>query len=224
MNKDIEKKNAALKAVGFVEDGMVVGLGTGSTVKFMIEALAEKVKNGMNITAVATSKQSEELARSFGINVVDIGRVDEIDLTIDGADEFDKDLNGIKGGGGALLYEKIVASNSKKNIWITDSSKYVEKLGKFPLPVEVVPFGSDKVFNKLKERGYNPSFRMNGDSYFVTDGNHFIVDLHLNTIEDCYKLNSELLHIPGVVETGLFLNIADMVILGKRDGVRIFDK
>ncbi len=130
-----EKNAAAEKAVEFIEGGMLIGLGTGSTVKFFIESLAEKVKNGLDVKTVSTSNTTSKFAESLGITVLSINDVEEIDLTLDGADEVDPNLNGIKGGGGALLYEKIVASSSKKNIWMVDSSKYVEQLGKFPLPL-----------------------------------------------------------------------------------------
>ncbi|GBD87512.1 ribose-5-phosphate isomerase A [bacterium BMS3Abin03] len=224
MSKDVEKKIAAEKSVEYIENGMIIGIGTGSTVKYMIESLAEKVNKGLNVTAVTTSKVSEDFAKSLGINVVDIDQVKEIDLTIDGADEFDKDLNGIKGGGGALLYEKIVAAASRKNIWITDSAKFVKKLGSFPLPVEVVPFGAEKVFYKFQCLGYSPNFRMVNDSYFITDGGHFIIDLHLKEIENPYELNKQLNLLPGVIETGLFLDIADLVIIGRDDSREIIER
>ena len=219
-----EKKAAAEKAVEFIESGMLVGLGTGSTVKFMIESLAEKMKNGLDIKTISTSKATSRFAESLGIAVLNINDVDEIDLTIDGADEVDPNLNGIKGGGGALLNEKIVASSSKKNIWIVDSTKRVEQLGKFPLPIEVVPFGANHTFNKLLSLGYNPKFRSADGNNYVTDGNHFIIDLQLNKIEKPEKLNNKLLLIPGVVETGLFLEICDMLIISAEDECEIITK
>ena len=224
MSKDTEKKIAAEKSVEYIENGMVIGIGTGSTVKYMIETLAENVNKGLKITAVATSKASENFAKSLGINVVNINQVKEIDLTIDGADEFDENLNGIKGGGGALLYEKIVATASRKNIWIADSGKFVKKLGKFPLPVEVVPFGSEKTFDKFQRLGYNPNFRIENESYFKTDGGHFIIDLQLKEIVNPYELNIQLNLLTGVVETGLFLDIADLVIMGRDDSIEIIKR
>lgn len=224
MNKNLEKKVAAVKAAEFIEDGMILGLGTGSTVKYLIEELAQKVNSGLTITAVSTSQRSAELASSLGINVIEIDKVKQIDLTIDGADEFDRNLNGIKGGGGALLYEKIVASHSKENIWITDSGKFVKQLGKFPLPVEVVPFGARSLFDTFEHKGYNPKFREKNGKLFITDGNHYIIDLHLNAIESPLKLNTELNSIPGVIETGLFIDVADIVIMGKGEGYEIFKK
>lgn len=219
-----EKKAAAEKAVEFIESGMLVGLGTGSTVKFMIESLAEKIKNGLDIKTISTSNATSRFAESLGIAVLNFSDVDEIDLTIDGADEVDPNLNGIKGGGGALLNEKIVASSSKKNIWMVDSTKRVEQLGKFPLPIEVVPFGANHTFNKLLSLGYNPKFRSADGNNYVTDGNHFIIDLQLNKIEKPGKLNNKLLLIPGVVETGLFLEICDMLIISAEDECEIITK
>jgi len=224
LSKDAEKKIAAEKSVEYIENGMVIGIGTGSTVEYMIESLAEKVNRGLNVSAVTTSKVSEEFAKSLEINVIDINLVKEIDLTIDGADEFDENLNGIKGGGGALLYEKIVATASRKNIWIADSGKFVKKLGNFPLPVEVVPFGAEKVFDKFQRLGYNPNFRMVNESYFKTDGGHFIIDLQLKEIENPYELNKQLNLIPGVIETGLFLDIANLVIIGRGDSYEIIER
>ncbi len=213
-----EKQIAAKKAVEFIEDGMTIGLGTGSTVFFLIKDLAEKVKAGLKITAVSTSNSTSQLASSLGIKVFDLSEVSLIDLTIDGADEVDENLNGIKGGGGALLYEKIVAKNSKKNIWIVDSSKLVKKLGKFPLPVEVIQFGAEHLFKTLSEFNFNPQFRMKEGKKFVTDGDHFIIDLKLNVIENAAEFDERLKKITGVVETGLFCGIADILIAGNSDG------
>ncbi len=219
-----EKKAAAEKAVEFIESGMLVGLGTGSTVKFMIESLAEKIKTGLDVKTVSTSNATSRFAESLGITVLNFNDVDEIDLTIDGADEVDPNLNGIKGGGGALLYEKIVASSSKRNIWMVDSTKRVEQLGCFPLPLEVVPFGVDQTFIKLFSLGYKPEFRSADGKNYETDGNHFIIDLHLNKIENPAELNTKLLLIPGVVETGLFLEICDVLIVGAYDECKIIFK
>jgi len=216
-----EKKAAAEKAVEFIESGMLVGLGTGSTVRFMIESLAEKIKNGLDIKTISTSNTTSKFAESLGITVINFSDVDEIDLTIDGADEVDSNLNGIKGGGGALLYEKIVASSSKKNIWMVDSTKRVERLGKFPLPLEVVPFGAKQTFNKLFSLGYNPKFRIADGKHYVTDGNHFIIDLQLNKIEKPDELNNKLLQVPGVIETGLFLGVCGLLIVSEGNECKI---
>ena len=219
-----EKQAAAEKAVEFIEDGMIVGLGTGSTITCLVKKLAEKVGEGLNITAVSTSTVTTKLAESLGIRIINFEDVGEIDLTIDGADEVDKNLNGIKGGGGALLFEKIVAVSSRKNIWIVDSTKLVDNLGKFPLPVEVVPFGIEHTVHKLKEGGYNPKLRMMDEEIVLTDGNHYTIDLHLQKITDPVKLEIELKKLPGIVETGLFINIADMVIVGRANSYEILRK
>jgi ribose 5-phosphate isomerase A len=216
-----EKQVAAEKAVEFIEDGMIVGLGSGSTVIYMVKKLAQKVGEGFNITAVSTSTATSKLAESLGIHIMNFDDVGEIDLTIDGADEVDKNFNGIKGGGGALLFEKIVATSSRKNIWIVDSTKLVNNLGKFPLPVEAVPFGIEHTVSKLKEAGYNPELRMADDKIFHTDGNHYAIDLHLNKIIEPVKLETELKKLPGIIETGLFINIADMVIVGRVNSYEI---
>lgn len=210
----IEKKIAAEHAVDYIEDGMIIGIGTGSTVSLMMNRLSQRIKGGLNITVVSTSAATTKLATSLGIKIAKINEVDWIDLTIDGADEVDENLNGIKGGGGALLYEKIVASMSKRNIWIVDSSKLVKNLGKFPLPVEVVQFGCHHLFKEFENKGYTPSFRKKGENRFITDDNNYIIDLKMNKIEDPNEFDVTLKNYPGVVETGLFCDIVDTV-LGK---------
>lgn len=219
-----EKKLAAEYSVNYIEDGMIVGLGTGSTVEYMIPKLSERVKAGLNITAISTSQATTKLAASLGIKITKLSDVEEIDVTIDGADEVDENLNGIKGGGGALLHEKIVASNSKKNIWIVDSTKLVKTLGKFPLPVEVIQFGSTHLCVKLENTGFKPTIRMKGSSRFITDNNNFIIDLRMEEISDPVGLDTKLKSFPGVVETGLFYGIADTVIAGIGNKVKIFNK
>lgn len=222
-----QKKLVGEKAATFVEDGMVVGLGTGSTATYMVEAVAKRVKEeDLSIVCASTSTETRKLALDLGLNVKKLSEVDEIDLTIDGADEVTPDFLGIKGGGGALLYEKIVATYSKKNIWIVDDSKLVEQLGAFALPVEVVPFGSEHLFKLFAEKGYNPKFRQNDDGdQFITDSENFIIDLHLEAIEDPRALAEELIHEVGVVEHGLFIDIANQVIAGTADGeIEIYKK
>jgi len=219
-----EKKIAAEAAVEFVEDGMIVGLGSGSTVAFFINALVSKIKSGLKITGVSTSQKTTDLAKSAGIELINLNEASEIDLTVDGADEVDKNLNGIKGGGGALLCEKIVAGYSKKNIWIVDSTKLVETLGKFPLPIEVMKFGSNQLFKILEKRGYNPKFRMNHNKYFLTDSNNYIIDLYLVRIDQPEKIDKELKSLPGILETGLFINIADVVVVGRGDKYEVLKK
>lgn len=219
-----EKKIAAEYSVNFIEDGMIVGLGTGSTVEFMVYKLAERIKAGLNITAISTSQATTKLASSLGIKLTKLDDVEEIDVTIDGADEVDKNLNGIKGGGGALLQEKIVAVNSKKNIWIVDSTKIVDILGKFPLPVEVIKLGSTQLCVRLEANGFKPTIRMKKNTRFVTDNNNYIIDLNMDKIPEPVALNLKLKSFPGVVETGLFCSIADTVIVGMNNKVKIFNK
>ncbi|MBK7252615.1 MAG: ribose-5-phosphate isomerase RpiA [Ignavibacteria bacterium] len=219
-----EKKLAAEKAVEFVKDGMIVGIGTGSTVFYAIKKLGELVQNGLNISAVSTSDSTTKLAGAEGIRLINLDKAVRPDINIDGADEADRNFNGIKGGGGALLFEKIVALSSVKNIWIIDSSKNVEQLGKFPLPVEVIPFGYKRVLNIFKEMKYNPELRIKNNNPYLTDSGNYILDLHLEKIEDAGILDKEIKLITGVVETGLFINIADVIITGKNNSVEILRK
>lgn len=206
------KQKAAFAALDYIKDGMVVGLGTGSTVAYLLDALSHKK---MDIIGVTTSKDTSKKCRALGIRVVDIDTVDHIDVTVDGADEVDSYMNGIKGGGAALLMEKIVAKNSNTNIWIVDESKVHSVLGTFPLPVEIIPYGSGKLFQKFEDKGYQPVLRVdNYNNPIVTDTGHHIVDLHLNYIDNPQELADYLERQVGVVEHGLFLNIADVVIVG----------
>jgi ribose 5-phosphate isomerase A len=219
-----EKQIAAEYAANYIEDGMVVGLGTGSTVAFLLSKLAQRIKGGLRITAVSTSNATTKSAKTLGLKILKLSEVDEIDLTIDGADEVDENLNGIKGGGGALLFEKIIASYSKKNIWIVDSSKLVKTLGNFPLPVEVVQFGSEHLFKLFEVHGYSPSFREKGSSRFLTDNGNYIIDLKIRVIEKPEELDISLKKYPGVVETGLFYNVVDLVLAGVGDSVKEINK
>lgn len=219
-----EKQLAADYSVQFIEDGMIVGLGTGSTVAYMLQSLAERIKTGLNITAVSTSQATTKLAASLGIKITKFSEVDKIDLTIDGADEVDENLNGIKGGGGALLHEKIIASNSKKNVWIVDSSKLVKSLGKALLPVEIIKFGYPQLCIKLEEIGIKPILRMNKNIPFITDENNYIVDLKVEEILNPAELDSKLKKFAGVVETGLFINVADSLVAGVGNKIKIFNK
>ncbi|HMU42492.1 MAG TPA: ribose-5-phosphate isomerase RpiA [Ignavibacteriaceae bacterium] len=219
-----EKQLAGEKAVEFITDGMTVGLGTGSTVYFTIMKLGELVRTGLRITAVSTSEKTTKLAEAQGIKISDLNEVQKVDLTIDGADEVDRDFNGIKGGGGALLYEKIVALNSEKVIWVIDSSKLVHQLGKFPLPVEVVQFGCQKTFDRFTALGFNPVFRMDKQFPFSTDAGNYIIDLQLGKIENAMKLEQIINSIPGVVECGLFIGMTNTIIVGRNGDVEIILK
>jgi ribose 5-phosphate isomerase A len=212
------KQLAAEKAVEYVEDGMKVGLGTGSTAYWAIRKLGERVSEGLKITAVATSRASEEQARELGIPLVAFGDIDSLDLTIDGADELDSSLQLIKGGGGALLREKIVASNSTRMIVIADEGKVVNTLGKFPLPVEIVPFAWEWTVAELAKLGCQPELRRSGEELYKTDNGNYIADCRFEAIEAAPKLALTIQNIPGVVDHGLFIGIAAMAIVGKHDG------
>ena len=214
------KKLVAEEAVNrYVKDGMFVGLGTGSTAKFMIERIGELVKQGYDLTCTATSVQSAELAKSLGIKVVDLDEIDHLDITIDGADEVDPDMQLIKGLGGALLREKIVAAATVREIIIADESKLVEKLGtKAPLPVEVLQFGHQHTKFALERQGCKAELRMKDGKPFVTDGGNYIYDCKFECIEKPFFLETRIDVIPGVVENGLFLNTAVDVLIAKNDG------
>ncbi len=213
------KQLAAEHAVQFIKDGMTVGLGTGSTSAFAIDAIGRKVQLGFSIKAVASSVRSEEQARGLGITLLPFSEVEKIDVYIDGADEVDKDLHLIKGGGGALLREKILAYHSKQFIVIVDSSKEVEHLGKFLLPVEIIPFAMELTIRKLQSLGCTTQQRMNDRESYITDNNNFIIDCDFKKITDVRKLHDSINAIPGVVENGLFLNdIVAKVVVGFENG------
>ncbi|MFD2331541.1 ribose-5-phosphate isomerase RpiA [Cohnella sp. GCM10020058] len=215
------KRRAGEEAVKLVEDGMLVGLGTGSTAYWAIMEIGNRVKAGLKITAVPTSVRSEELARSLRIPLVPLDDIlpSGIDLTIDGADEADEALDLIKGGGGALLREKIIASNSKRLVIVADASKEVATLGQFPLPVEIVPFGFKLTMGRLEALGGHPALRLTqGDEPYVTDNGNFIADCRFGVIEDAAALEMTLNLIPGVVENGLFVGMAERIVIGREDG------
>ena len=223
---DKAKYVAAKRAVDFVEDGMRLGLGTGSTAAWMVRCLGEMVReDGLQVTGVATSTRTAELAREVGITVKTLDEVKWLDLTIDGADEFDPNLNLIKGGGGALLQEKIVATASDQMIVIADPAKEVTGLGAFPLPVEVIPFGwqttkalIEEVLVNLDVLGRSTSLRLSGEEPYRTDEGNFIIDLYLKRIANPQQASLVLNQIPGVVENGLFLDICDIIVIGNGDG------
>ena len=213
------KQLAAEKAVSFLDNGMTIGLGTGSTAYWAIEKIGEKVKKeGWNIKAIATSVVSEEQARGLGIPIFDFSSIKSIDITIDGADEVDPKLQLIKGGGGALLREKIVAVNTKQVIIVADESKWVETLGKFPLPVEVVHFGWERTFDKLQMLGCEAKRRMKGTIPYLTDNGNYIVDCAFGEIKDPPLLQELVNAITGVVDNGLFIHIASKLVLGLNNG------
>jgi len=216
MANDQEKEAAARASLKFVKDGQVVGLGTGSTAAFFIKLVGEEVKKGLRIRGIPTSVRSRDLALSLGIPVVTFDEVQEIAVTVDGADEFDPQLRLIKGGGGALLREKIVASASRELVIVADESKQVPVLGKFPLPVEVIGFAQALVSKRIAALGADVRLRRdaNGQPY-VTDEKHLILDCSFGQIRDADGLARELSEMPGVVEHGLFIGMATVVLMAK---------
>ena len=217
------KKAAALKALDFVRDGMVVGLGTGSTAKHLVIALGERVRVGMKLRAVPTSLETAELARQVGIPLIDTANRWEIDVAIDGADQVDPNFNLIKGGGGALLKEKIVAASAKQFIVMVDQTKQVPVLGgSFPLPIEIIPFGWGSTAREIERltRG-RLVLRERSGAPFKTEAGHLILDVHLDRIDQPAELETALNLIPGVVETGLFINRTHILIVGTATGVQI---
>jgi ribose 5-phosphate isomerase A len=223
---DTAKFVAAKRAVQFIENGMKVGLGTGSTSAWMVRCLAERIREeGLKVVGVPTSIRTAALARQLGIPITSLDDAKWLDLTIDGADEFDLDLTLIKGGGAALLQEKIVATASDQMIVIADAAKEVSQLGNFPLPVEIIPFGwqttkalIEETLVSLDVMNRETSIRMNGDKPLITDEANYILDLHLKRIGNPRQLALVLNQIPGVVENGLFIDICDIVIVGHGDG------
>ncbi len=223
---DKAKFVAAKRAVSFVENGMKVGLGTGSTAAWMVRCLGERVREeGLKIVGVPTSTRTAELARQVGIHVTSLDEAKWLDVTIDGADEFDQNLALIKGGGAALLQEKIVATASDLMIVITDAAKEVQQLGAFPLPIEVIPFGwqttkalVEEMLVSMDVLARDVTLRMNGERPLVTDESNYILDLHLKRIGNPRQLAMVLNQIPGVVENGLFIDICDIVVIGYGDG------
>ncbi|EBF5840506.1 ribose-5-phosphate isomerase RpiA [Listeria monocytogenes] len=214
-----QKKLAGEKACEWIEDGMIVGLGTGSTVYYTIEKLGQMVNNGLHITGVATSDETTKQAEKLGIPLKSLNDVTEIDVTIDGADEIDTNFQGIKGGGGALLREKMVASASLKNIWVVSEEKLVRTLGKFPLPLEVIPFGWKQIERTLAKEQIQTNLRKqsNGEVYVTNNGN-YILDIVNQSFTDAEMWQEKLAQIPGVVEHGLFLDYVDVIICGKANG------
>src|SRR6195256_5404640 len=225
------KRQAAARALEYVRDGMKLGLGTGSTAKHFVELLGERVRAGLKVIGVPTSEATRADAVRCGIALTTLDEIDRLDLTVDGADEVDPDLNLIKGGGGALLREKIVAAASDRMIVIADDSKWVKTLGRFPLPVEVIPFGLGAI-RRAMEGAFAASgvsghmvLRKGGDGHvFVTDGGHWIIDGHLGRITDPPRLAGLLNAIPGVVEHGLFVGLASTVILAGASGIRVVER
>jgi ribose 5-phosphate isomerase A len=218
------KQSAGEKAVEFVRDGMIIGLGTGSTVYWTIRRLGASVKDGLKIRAVPTSANTENLCRESGIPLTDFSEVGELDLTIDGADEISPNLDLIKGGGGALLREKLVAAASKRLIIVADESKLVTNLGAFRLPVEVVPFGWQTTARRIENLDLKATRRLNEAKPFLTDNGNYILDCACGKIENPAKLHSELKLLTGVVETGLFTKMASTAVIAGASGIKIIER
>jgi ribose 5-phosphate isomerase A len=228
---DALKRQAAARALEHVRSGMKLGLGTGSTAKHFVELLGEKVAAGLDVIGVPTSEATRQDAIRCGVRLTTLDEIDHLDLTVDGADEVDPQLNLIKGGGGALLREKIVAAASDRMIVIADDTKWVETLGRFPLPIEVIPFGLgatrrgiEKAFVDCGVSGQMVVRKGKDGHVFVTDGGHWIVDAHLGRISDAPRLAQSLASIPGVVEHGLFIGLATTAMLAGANGIRVVER
>ena len=221
--QDELKKEAARSALEFVEDRMVLGLGTGSTVRFLLYQLAEKIKSeNLEIVGIPTSIETESLAKELNIPLTNLKDHPVIDVTVDGADEVDPNFNLIKGMGGALLREKIVAKNTKKEVIIVDYTKMVNKLGtKSPLPVEVLPFGWSSCARLLKEFGCEVSLRKKDNEIALSDNNNYFIDCKFDSIDDPQDLEMKINNIPGVIENGLFINLTESVIVASPSGVEV---
>jgi ribose 5-phosphate isomerase A len=217
-----KKKMAAVKATEYIKNNMILGLGTGSTAFYMIQKVGELVKKGLNISAVASSINTEKLAKELNIRLLEIDEVDRIDLVIDGVDEIDYSFNAIKGGGGALFREKIIASLAVETIWILDESKLVGSLGTFPLPIEILQYGYTHIIKRMGQLSLKPKLREQENRPYVTDNGNYIVDLHIAKPLDIDDLVKKL-SIPGVLETGLFLNMCSKIIVGTEKGVSVIE-
>jgi ribose 5-phosphate isomerase A len=231
MSMDDLKRQAAARALEQVRDGMKLGLGTGSTAKHFVELLGERVRGGLKVIGVPTSEATRADADRCGVPLTTLDQVDRLDLTVDGADEIDPNLELIKGGGGALLREKIVAAASDRMIVIADETKWVQTLGRFPLPIEVIPFGLgatrraiEMVFAENGVSGQMDVRKVKDGHAFVTDGGHWIVDAHLGQIPDSPRLAAALNSIPGVVEHGLFIGLARAAVLAGPQGIRVVER
>ena len=220
MTQDEIKQAVAKRAAEFVTDGMTLGIGTGSTAKHLLYALAARMKDGLRFTGVPTSAQTEQLALELKVPIINLDDADEIQLAIDGADEVSEQLDLIKGGGGAFLQEKMVAFAATKFIVIGDESKLVSTLGKFPLPVEVVPYGIERIKKHIANLGCKRiALRYRNDKIYITDHGHHVLDCRFGEINNPVELNTALKEIPGVVETGLFLQMADVALIGYANGM-----
>jgi ribose 5-phosphate isomerase A len=225
------KSAAAARALDYVRDGMTLGLGTGTTAEAFVELLAARVAAGLRLTCTATSRRTAEKARALGLALAELDELAPLDLAVDGADEADHNLDLIKGGGGALLHEKIVEASAKRLVIVADESKLVETLGRYPLPVEVVPFGhattAARIDEAARDLGYGelvPELRLKDGTPFVTDSGNFIYDCAFGRIADARRLGQALANLTGVVEHGLFIGMASVLIIAAADGVRLLER
>ncbi|MFD2627642.1 ribose 5-phosphate isomerase A [Oceanobacillus kapialis] len=218
---ELKKKIAGEKAVDSIENGMTIGLGSGSTVYWMLRKLKEKVDSGLNIKGIPTSKRTEGWAKEFGIPLTDFSETTKIDLAIDGANEIDTNLNLLKGGGGSLVREKIVNHLANRLIIIADDGKLCNQLGKHHLPVEVVPFGWKATARSLEQLGCSTTMRLQDEQVFISDNGNYIIDCHFGLIENPNKLHEQLKLLVGVIETGLFCNMTDLAIIGHEEKVEL---
>lgn len=226
LDREDMKKMAAEKAADYIKDGMIVGLGTGSTVEHLLPKIGEAVKNGLDIIGIPTSHKTKKLAESYGIPISTLTEHPEIDVTIDGADEVDPQLNLIKGAGGALTREKVVAYASKKEIIIVDETKLVQQLGSYsPVPIEVIPFGWYPTKLIIEDRfSCMAELRKDEDKPYTSDNMNYILDCEFDGIDDPRELERSLKEIPGIVETGLFVDLVDTVIVGTREGIKTLER
>lgn len=220
---EMNKKLVGEAAIEFIKDGMTVGLGSGSTVNWMLHKLGERVRQGLDIKGIPTSLKTERLATELGIPLTDFSKVKKIDLAIDGADEVDPHLNLLKGGGGSLVREKIIDIEAKEFIVIVDASKLVSELGAFSLPVEVIPFGWRQTSDRISNLGGNPKLRMTDSEVFVSDNGNYILDCDFGGIVNPKKLHEQLKLLVGVVETGLFVEMASKLIIARNNEVEILE-
>lgn len=217
------KKLAGEASLEFIKDGMTIGLGSGSTVNWMLKGLEQKVREGLDIKGIPTSLKTERMAKRFGIPLIDFSSVNKIDFAIDGADEIDLHFNLIKGGGGSLVREKLIDIEATEFIVIADESKLVSHLGTFSLPVEVLPFGWQQTLARISRLGGNPKRRMKDTEVFISDNGNYIFDCDFGKIEDPKKIHEQLKLLVGVVETGLFVEMVSKVIVGRNNHVEILE-
>lgn len=217
------KKLAGEASLEFIKDGMTIGLGSGSTVNWMLKKLGERVREGLDIKGIPTSLKTERMAKEFGIPLIDFSSVYKIDLAIDGADEIDPHFNLIKGGGGSLVREKLIDIEATEFIVIADESKLVSYLGAFSLPVEVLPFGWQQTLARISSLGGNPKLRMKDTEVFISDNGNYIFDCDFGIIEEPKRLHEQLKLLVGVVETGLFVDMVRKVIVGRNNRMEIFE-